>query len=139
MVVKVTAPTYKSIEGRRQSEIIVEGLLKIDMLSMSFRDQSKFNGQVEAEKVDIVLRQQSNVKIYGTTKDFDVELQDQSGLKGKSLQAAVVNIKMDNQTNASVFASKSIDGYVRGMASLSVEGEPAKSNLEKSKMAEIEL
>lgn len=137
MVVKVSAPEYKSIKGRRQSEVIIDDSLEVERLTLNLSAQSNFKGELLVKELDLVMKQQSNASIYGSADVFRVSLSEQTGVRATSFKSKVVNVNLENQCEASLYAEVLISGFVRGNAGLLVEGGPEKRELEESKNSEV--
>ncbi|WP_235293083.1 GIN domain-containing protein [Portibacter lacus] len=139
MVVRISNPEFQSIRAFNQSEILIEGALKQDRISIEMSNQSNLRGRLEVDSIDLSLVQQSNAYVNGNCEVLNVELQDQSGIKAGSLNSKTINVQLSDQTDAKLNALNSISGSLRNNSTLNLENKPEDNSISKSRMANLNV
>ncbi len=137
IVVNISNPEFKTIEGHGQSSIFVEDGLSQDNLSIDLQDQSSFNGKLTVKSLETIIRNQARVNVRGTADKLDLVMRDQTDLRAGSFEVIMADVELGNQTNARINVTENLKGSLDDHSRLSYKGNPEKEQISKSQHAEV--
>jgi hypothetical protein len=118
----VSFKNLDNLEGRGGSDIIVEGSIKLETLSLGISGGSDFDGRVEANDLKVDASGGSDVKISGSVKKLDIDASGGSDFKGYELAADVCNLQASGGSDVFITVNKELSADTSGGSDVIYKG-----------------
>jgi len=138
IMARVTAPYFLSINGSGAVSFSSEQALKSPTLTIEGSGASRFDLQVETEKISTTLSGASHANLSGISITHTVLLSGASQLRAFDLATVSTQLEISGASKASVDATTMLSGEASGASVLAIKGTPVSQNIEISGMATIE-
>ncbi len=79
---------------------------------------------VESDQLDIDIKGAADIDIEGHCGTLDLEVNGAGDVSARNLECEIAEVDIRGAGNASVYASKSVDADVAGVANISIYGQP---------------
>lgn len=120
----VAVKSLKGIKASGGSDVIVQGVLNCQELSMKLSGGSDFTGNVSVTNLTIDQNGGSDVRIKGNVVNLRVEASGGSDFKGNDLTAEYAIIEASGGSDATVTVTKEIAAEANGGSDISYKGNP---------------
>jgi hypothetical protein len=120
----VAVKSLKGIKASGGSDVIVQGVLNCQELSMKLSGGSDFTGNVSITNFTIDQSGGSDVRIKGNVVNLRVEASGGSDFKGNELSAEYAIIEASGGSDAAVTVTKEIAAEANGGSDISYKGNP---------------
>ncbi|HVG16073.1 MAG TPA: head GIN domain-containing protein [Chitinophagaceae bacterium] len=121
----VSFRSLKAISASGGSDVVIEGSLKANNLSINISGGSDFKGAVEVENLVIDQSGGSDVTISGKAKALSINSSGGSDFNGYSLVAEVCDVEASGGSDVEVTANKEITARASGASDITYKGSAA--------------
>jgi len=135
---RITAPYFMKLQGGDLVSFSSEQPLRSPLLYLDGRNASRFDLQVETEKLTTNLSGASRASLQGSATVHSAILSGSARVDALNLETVSTEVDISGASNASVFAATLISGTASGASQLSIRGNPVLQNIELSGMASVE-
>jgi len=104
--------------------VILKNPLITSTVRMDLRGDSVFKGTLEAEKLELTARSDSELYLQGTVNTMTAMLSGDSELKAKALVVQDLKIELNGDSDARITVQNSLDACARGDSDLQYKGNP---------------
>lgn len=123
MIVYVSAPYVEKIIANGASDVHIQGILKVEKLTMQLSGASDFFGSVKVEDLSIQQSGSSDVTITGEVKSMKVVLSGASDLNGFQCQADYLNANVSGASNLQITVNEELDVSASGASDVRFKGK----------------
>lgn len=118
----VSFKNLDALTGSGGSDILVDGIIKVNTLSLDVSGGSDFDGKVEANELKVDASGGSDVNISGSVKDLNVDASGGSDFKGYELAADICNLDASGGSDIYVTVNKELSADASGGSDVLYKG-----------------
>ena len=119
------------------SDVFVDGILKVNTLSMDLSGGSDFDGKVDVNGLKVDASGGSDVKISGTVKKLDIDASGGSDFKGYELAADVCNLQASGGSDVYITINKELRAEASGGSDVYYKGNGSVREMKSSGSSSI--
>jgi len=135
---RITAPYFMKLQAGDLVSFSSEQPLRSPLLYLDGRNASRFDLQVETEKLTTNLSGASRASLQGIATVHSAILSGSAKVDALNLETVSTEVDISGASNASVLAATIISGRASGASQLTIKGNPVLQNIELSGMASVE-
>jgi hypothetical protein len=127
--------SYKELDAitaSSGSDIIVDGLIKANKLSMKISSGSDFKGNIEVNELSVNQSSGSNILMGGKAVNVYIEASSGSDFNGYNLTAEVCTAKCSSGSDINITVIKELNAKASSGSNISYKGNPPLVNVTKS-------
>lgn len=121
--VYVSFKTLDKLTATGASDVVVNGTLKADKLTLGMSGASDFKGAIEASSLDVNLSGASDAVISGKVSELKVDANGASDFKGYDLQADNCSVDATGASSIKVTVNKELNARASGASGVHYKGE----------------
>ena len=121
--VYVSFKTLDRLMASGASDVVVDGTLKTNELTLSMGGASDFKGAIEANSLDVTLSGASDAVVTGKVTVLKVDANGASDFKGYDLQADNCNVEASGASDIKVTVNKELNARATGASGVHYKGE----------------
>ncbi len=118
----VSFKNLDKLEGSGGSDILVDGAIKVNTLSLGVSGGSDFEGKVEATDLKVDASGGSDVKISGTVTKLNIEASGGSDFKGYELATDICNLEASGGSDIYITVNKELSAEASGGSDVFYKG-----------------
>ncbi len=118
----VSFKNLDKLEGSGGSDILVEGSIKVNTLSLGVSGGSDFDGKVDIDKLKVDASGGSDVNISGSVKDLEIDASGGSDFKGYELAADICNLDASGGSDVYITINKELSADASGGSDVFYKG-----------------
>jgi len=122
--VYITAPMIDEYKVASDAAVILKNPLITSTVRMDLRGDSVFKGTLEAEKLELTARSDSELYLQGTIRTMTATLSGDSELKAKALVVQDLKIELNGDSDTRITVQNTLDACARGDSDLYYKGNP---------------
>ncbi len=121
--VYVSFKTLDRLMATGASDVVVDGTLKANNLTISMGGASDFKGTIEANSLDVTLSGASDAVVLGKVSSLKVDANGASDFKGYDLQADNCSVEASGASDIKVTVNKELNARASGASGVHYKGE----------------
>lgn len=123
VTVFITAPTLTALSVSGSGELVVEGPLKTDALSLALSGSGGMRvAALTANALRTAASGSGNITLGGEVPTFSVAMSGSGNLMAKRLKTKTANISLNGSGNAGLFVTGELNAALKGSGNVSVAG-----------------
>lgn len=133
----VSFKNLDKLEGSGGSDILVDGAIKVNALTLDVSGGSDFEGKVEATDLKVDASGGSDVKISGTVTNLNIGASGGSDFKGYELAADICNLDASGGSDIYVTVNKELSAEASGGSDVFYKGNGSVREMKSSGSSSI--
>lgn len=121
--VYVSFKTLDRLMATGASDVVVDGTLKANNLTISMGGASDFKGTIEANSLDVTLSGASDAVVLGKVSSLKVDANGASDFKGYDLQADNCSVEASGASDIKITVNKELNARATGASGVHYKGE----------------
>ena len=119
----VSFKNLDKLEGSGGSDIMVDGVIKVNTLALDVSGGSDFEGKVEAADLKVDASGGSDVRISGKVNKLDIDASGGSDFKGYELATDVCNLEASGGSDVYITVNKELNAETSGGSDVFYKGD----------------
>lgn len=120
----IYTPTLEGIEATGSGNLVIEGILKSDNLSILTAGSGNFSGQLNVDKLKLKSAGSGNFRFKGNIVDADISSSGSGNIQSFDLFVENCTISKSGSGNTQITAVKSLNASISGSGNLNYRGTP---------------
>jgi hypothetical protein len=121
----VSYKNLNKITGSSGADVLVDGVIKSNSLSITISSGSDFKGNVDVNELTVDQSSGSDVKIGGRANRVSIETSSGSDFKGFNLTTDVCTAKASSGSDIAITVNKELNAHASSGSDISYKGNPS--------------
>jgi hypothetical protein len=122
MIAYVSFKSLKAITASGASDVLVNGLIKAEVLSLRLSGASDFKGNIEINTLDVDQSGASDATVTGNALSLEIKVSGASKFKGYNLETENCNAKASGASDIKIMVNKELYANASGASSIFYKG-----------------